>query len=242
MEPGFSQVFLLGVVSTKPRVHLKNSGLHITEFLLGGQEEIGGRTLIWTHRVFLVGSRAVEFANTLEKGQIVFVQGRLEIWTELKGEGEFPLGPDTPKQSFEVVQVTDLHRLKGADMEILTNDRGWSRLRHSLNHVVLLGELARDAQLERTSEGHFVTPLMVTNLIRGRPHYLMVRAWDHLAEPASKYRRGDVLLITGRLVNKTWFNKSGKGYRRSWVHATRIEQFLPDRPPEGIQHQEERTP
>jgi len=90
----------------------------------------------------------------------------------------------------------------------------------SFNRVVLAGNLTRDPELRFTQDGVPVASLaMAVNRVRSKSEavdFFNVSAWRELGEKVANYKKkGDPILIEGRLQYRTW--QSPDGTRRSAV-------------------------
>nr|2IHF_A Chain A, Single-stranded DNA-binding protein [Thermus aquaticus] len=234
MARGLNQVFLIGTLTARPDMRYTPGGLAILDLNLAGQDaftdESGQeREVPWYHRVRLLGRQAEMWGDLLEKGQLIFVEGRLE-YRQWEKDGE--------KKSEVQVRAEFIDPLEGRGRETLEDARGQPRLRRALNQVILMGNLTRDPDLRYTPQGTAVVRLglAVNERRRGqeeeRTHFLEVQAWRELAEWASELAKGDGLLVIGRLVNDSWTSSSGERRFQTRVEALRLERPLEDFPPE----------
>jgi single-strand DNA-binding protein len=228
MARGLNQVFLIGTLTARPDMRYTPGGLAILDLNLAGQDiftdESGQeREVPWYHRVRLLGRQAEMWGDLLEKGQLIFVEGRLE-YRQWEKDGE--------KRSEVQVRAEFIDPLEGRGRETLEDARGQPRLRRALNQVILMGNLTRDPDLRYTPQGTAVVRLglAVNERRRGqeavnaeRTHFLEVQAWRELAEWASELRKGDGLLVIGRLVNDSWTSSSGERRFQTRVEALRLE-------------------
>ena len=228
MARGLNQVFLIGTLTARPDMRYTPGGLAILDLNLAGQDaftdESGQeREVPWYHRVRLLGRQAEMWGDLLEKGQLIFVEGRLE-YRQWEKDGE--------KRSEVQVRAEFIDPLEGRGRETLEDARGQPRLRRALNQVILMGNLTRDPDLRYTPQGTAVVRLglAVHERRRGqeavnaeRTHFLEVQAWRELAEWASELRKGDGLLVIGRLVNDSWTSSSGERRFQTRVEALRLE-------------------
>ncbi len=91
---------------------------------------------------------------------------------------------------------------------------------NSLNQFVLLGNLSRDPEIKYTNEGLAITDLRIAVNKRWRDKdgnenenvdFFNVTAWNRLAENcASKLKKGDRVIISGRLNHRSFDTKDGK--------------------------------
>lgn len=225
MARGLNQVFLIGTLTARPDMRYTPGGLAILDLNLAGQDTLTDETgqereVPWYHRVRLLGRQAEMWGDLLEKGQLLFVEGRLE-YRQWERDGE--------KRSEVQVRADFIDPLEGRGRETLEDARGQPRLRRALNQVILMGNLTRDPDLRYTPQGTAVVRLglAVNERRRGqeeeRTHFLEVQAWRELAEWASELRKGDGLLVIGRLVNDSWTSSSGERRFQTRVEALRLE-------------------
>ena len=100
----------------------------------------------------------------------------------------------------------------------------------SFNRVVLAGNLTRDPELRFTQEGVPVASFSIAvNRVRSKSEavdFFNVSAWRELGESVANYKKkGDPILVEGRLKYRTW--QAPDGTKRSAVDvvADRV-QFL----------------
>lgn len=236
MARGLNQVFLIGTLTARPDMRYTPGGLAILDLSLAGQDTLTDETgqereVPWYHRVRLLGRQAEMWGDVLEKGTPLFVEGRLE-YRQWEKEGE--------KRSELVVRADFIDPLEGRGRETQEDARGQPRLRRALNQVILMGNLTRDPDLRYTPQGTAVVRLgLAVNERRSRQgerapasrsepreertHFVEVQAWRELAEWAGELRKGDGLLVIGRLVNDSWTSSSGERRFQTRVEALRLE-------------------
>jgi len=103
----------------------------------------------------------------------------------------------------------------------------------NLNKVFLLGRVATDPELRSTPTGQPVCSFrMVTNQIftdssgqkREKPQFHNIVLWRRLAEIASQYlTKGALVLIEGRIENRSWQDAQGNKKYRSEIIAERMQ-------------------
>jgi len=242
MARGLNQVFLIGTLTARPDMRYTAGGLAILELNLAGQDTLTDETgqereVAWYHRVRLLGRQAEMWGDVLEKGTPLFVEGRLEYrqWETREGE----------KRSELVIRADFIDPLEGRGRETQEDARGQPRLRRALNQVILMGNLTRDPDLRYTPQGTAVVRLgLAVNERRSSPasrsepravplgeggpkeertHFVEVQAWRELAEWAGELKKGDGLLVIGRLVNDSWTSSSGERRFQIRVEALRLE-------------------
>lgn len=86
-----------------------------------------------------------------------------------------------------------------------------------LNHVSIMGRLARDPELRTTTSGKSVVPFTIaTDRNRkdangqNQTDWIRMTAWEKTAEFICKYfQKGSMIAIDGRLQSKTYQDKNG---------------------------------
>ena len=92
----------------------------------------------------------------------------------------------------------------------------------SFNRVILAGNLTRDPELTFTNNGIPVTNFgIAVNRVRSKNEevdFFDVKAWRELGETIANYKKkGDPILVEGRLEFRQWENQEGE--RRSKVEV-----------------------
>ena len=100
-----------------------------------------------------------------------------------------------------------------------------------LNHIVIMGRLARDPELRRTQTG---TPVAFFRLAVERDFkdkasgeritdWIDVTAWSYTAEFVSKYfTKGRMAVVSGRLQTQDWTDRDGNKRRSVGVVADSV--------------------
>lgn len=100
-----------------------------------------------------------------------------------------------------------------------------------LNHIVIMGRLARDPELRRTQTG---TPVASFRLAVERDFkdkasgeritdWIDVTAWSYTAEFVSKYfTKGRMAVVSGRLQTQEWTDRDGNKRRSVGVVADSV--------------------
>ena len=91
---------------------------------------------------------------------------------------------------------------------------------NNLNQLTLLGNLARDPEIKYTNEGLAITDLRVAVNRRWKDkegndmenvEFFNITAWNKLAENcASDLKKGDRVIVSGRLNHRSFDTKDGK--------------------------------
>ncbi len=93
-----------------------------------------------------------------------------------------------------------------------------------LNHIVIMGRLARDPELRRTQSGIAVTTITVAvdrdyqsrDSQDKQADFIDVVAWRNTAEFINKYfTKGRMIVVEGSLQSRKWTDKNGQN-RISW--------------------------
>lgn len=101
-----------------------------------------------------------------------------------------------------------------------------------MNKVILLGRLTKDVELRYTQTSN--TAVLTFSLAVNHKHtkegeeqqtdFFNIVAWGKLAEITSKYlRKGQQVLITGRLQNRNWEDEQGKKHYVTEVVAEELD-------------------
>ena len=100
-----------------------------------------------------------------------------------------------------------------------------------LNHIVIMGRLARDPELRRTGSGIAVTSFTVavdrdfSNKESGEREtdFIDCVAWRQTGEFVSKYfTKGRMAVVSGRLQIRSWTDKDGNKRRSAEVVADNV--------------------
>ena len=232
MARGLNDVYLVGTLTQPPELRYTPGGLAILELNLAGNDHVVGddgqpRELAWYHRVTVFGAQAESLANQLQEGSAAFVEGRLNYRTWESPDGQKRSALDVNAQRVEVLTFGG----RGDDATV-TDARGQARLRDALNHVLLIGNLTRDAELRYTPSGAAVARfgLAVNERFRDRSgsdqertHYIDVNVWRELAEASAGLQKGDPVFVIGRLVNDNWTDKDGNKRFTTRIEGSRVE-------------------
>src|SRR5215207_8727534 len=92
----------------------------------------------------------------------------------------------------------------------------------NFNRVVLAGNLTRDPEVRFTNDGIPVCSFgLAVNRVRSRNEevdFFDVSAWRQLGETIANYKKkGDPILLEGKLQYRTWEAQDGSGAKRSKV-------------------------
>ncbi len=95
----------------------------------------------------------------------------------------------------------------------------------SFNRVVLAGNITRDPELRFTKDGVPVANFgLAVNRVRSKNDevdFFDITCWRELGETVANYKKkGDPILVEGRLQYRTWEAEDGSGAKRSKVDVT----------------------
>jgi len=232
MARGLNNVYLVGTLTQAPELRYTPGGLAILELNVAGNDHVIGddgqpRELAWYHRVTVFGAQGESFANQLEAGSPVFVEGRLNYRSWEAPDGQKRASLDVVASRVEVAGFGGR-----GDEPTVADARGQQRLRDALNQVLLIGNLTRDAELRYTPNGSAVTRFSVavnerfrdkSGADQERTHYIDVNVWRELAESSATLAKGDPVFVTGRLVNDSWTDKEGNKRYTTRIEGSRVE-------------------
>lgn len=96
-----------------------------------------------------------------------------------------------------------------------------------LNHVVIMGRLTRDPEIRRTGSGISVASFTVAvdrdcggQDGEKETDFIDCVAWRHAADFLGKYfRKGDMIVVSGRLQVRNWIDNDGNKRRNTEVLA-----------------------
>ena len=94
-----------------------------------------------------------------------------------------------------------------------------------LNKVILMGRLTRDPELRRTQSSiPVVSFTLAVDRDREAPcDFIDVVAWNATADFVNKYfRKGQMMLVTGRLQTRKWEGRDGDKHTAYEVVADRV--------------------
>lgn len=223
---------LAGTLVEDPQLRYTPGGLAILDMNLAGNDRVVGddgeeRNLAWYHRASLFGTYAENMANRLAAGTPVLVEGRLKYssWETPEGQRRSKLDVNASR-----VEVLSFGARRGEQTVI--DAKGQHRLVDALNQVMLIGNLTRDAELRYTPSGTGVTRfgMAVNERYKDRQgndqestHFIDITAWRELGEATAELKKGDPVLVVGRLVNDSWTDKEGNKRYSTRIEATRVE-------------------
>lgn len=76
--------------------------------------------------------------------------------------------------------------------------------------VTAQGNLTKDAVLSYTKSGKAITKLSIAiNTSKDKVDYINIDCWDKVAEWAAQYRKGQGVVVRGRMTSNNWEDKNG---------------------------------
>jgi single-strand DNA-binding protein len=216
---GLNDVTLVGTLARAPELAYTPNGTAVLRFTVTGEERIINssnevKTLTFFHAVKVLGSRAEDLVD-LQAGAALIVAGKLDFssWEDAEGDKHSRL---------EMLGL----RVTGVVKNI--------RISSGANLVRVGGNLTRDAELKTTNTGISVLNLSIAineSFKKGKQffektHYVEITVWGALAEAHCNLKKGSGVFITGRLVNDTWTDHSGKKHSSLKIEASHLEEVF----------------
>jgi single-strand DNA-binding protein len=229
MTRNINSILLVGTVAREPELRYTNSGLAFLDFTLAGEDDVltldgTPRSVAWYHRVSLGGALAETWSTELKAGTPLLLEGTLDQRTWESPEGQ--------KRSSVTVKPQRIEKLERPEAEMVHDAGGGIRLMHGLNEVRVSGFLGRDAELKHSVNGDAYLALSVAVSESWRKpegdwqektHWLELTFWRHQAELGCKLRKGDPVMVVGRLKNDNWTDKEGQKRSSVKVEVNRFE-------------------
>lgn len=229
MARGMNHVYLIGALARDPELRYTGNGMAVFEATVAGEDRVIGndgreRNLPWYHRVSILGKPAEwQAERNLKGGDAVVVEGTLEYrqWE----------APEGGKRSAVNVKALRMEQL-GTQPELIQDAGGGVRMSGAMNEVLVLGNVTRDPEIRYTPAGDAVLSLSIAvnenyqdrqGQRQEKVHYIDATLWRDLAENMKELRKGDPVMIMGRLVNEGWTDKDGNKRNSTRVEATRVE-------------------
>ncbi len=229
MARGMNHVYLVGVLARDPELRYTPSGVPVFEATVAGEEHLVGndgveRKLPWYHRLNILGKPAEwQSERGLKAGDPVMVEGALDY-----SQWEAPEGGKRSQVRVKALRMESL----GSKVEVVQDAGGGVRMSGGWNTVVVIGNLARDPELRYTAGGDAVLGITLgvseswkdrSGNQQEKTHWIDITLWRDLAEQSQNLRKGDPVLIQGRLVNDSWQDKDGNKRNTTKVEATKVE-------------------
>lgn len=106
-----------------------------------------------------------------------------------------------------------------------------------MNFVSLVGRLARDPDLRRTSNGNAITNFtLAISESKENTDFIDCRAFKQNAENLANYKKkGDLIGISGKIKKDVWKDQNGTTQSRTYVIANFIEYLANAKANEGNQ-------
>jgi len=230
MARGLNHVYLVGALARDPELSYTPNGTAVCRITVAGEDVVTGadgqvRNLPWYHQVSLLGKPAETVSEQFKAGSVVMVEGSLEQrqWDD-KETGA--------KKSLTAIKGLRVEGVQRSESDVVRDNGGGYRLQRALNEAVLVGNLGRDVELRYTSSGDAVAgvAIAVSESWKGKDgnwqektHWLDLNLWRELAERAAEFKKGDSLMVTGRIKNEQWTDKEGAKRNSTKVEVTRVE-------------------
>lgn len=225
---GQNYVRLEGAVATEPEFNRVGNDLARLTFTVAGIDHLNPAsaqplTSSWYHNITVFGRYAEAMLKHLRVGAIVSVKGRINHYEYTK---------DNQRRSLinivaESITVLD-HDAYGDDALVI-DAKGQPRLDDADNLVEIAGNLTKDAISSITSNQNI--PLTSFRIAINRPNrndndpggadYIDVVAWRDHATIAATLRKGDGVLVRGRLITNSYDDNGARRYR-TIVNAERV--------------------
>jgi single-strand DNA-binding protein len=225
---GINEVVLSGVLAREGELRYTPEGKAILIFTLAGESlalhshgEV--RSLPFYLPVKLFGARAEDIAS-LEPGRGLLVHGALSYSSWQTDAGE-------KRSRLEVIARTIFEIESG---EVIEDTSGGLRALGGINHVVISGNLTRDAQSRSTNDGTSVAGLLLTVNERVKhhgqsteqTHFVEVTLWGDLADVNAHLIKGAGVLAMGRLLNDAWTDREGHKRHALKLEASQLETMV----------------
>lgn len=106
-----------------------------------------------------------------------------------------------------------------------------------MNFVSLVGRLARDPDLRRTSNGNAITDFtLAISESKESTDFIDCRAFKQNAENLANYKKkGDLIAVSGKIKKDVWKDQTGTTQSRTYVIANYIEYLANAKANEGNQ-------
>lgn len=92
----------------------------------------------------------------------------------------------------------------------------------NINTCTIAGRLTRDAEIKYTGDGKAICEFQIAcQRTKETADFIAVQCWEKTAEIAGEFRKGDPVIIEGRVITDTW-EKDGKKQSKTRVRAHRV--------------------
>lgn len=232
MARGMNHVFLIGALARDPELRYTGTGMAVFEATVAGEERVISndgkeRNLPFYHRVSILGKPAEwQAERNLKARDAVLVEGSLEYrqWE----------APEGGKRSAVNVKALRMEQLS-YQPELIQDAGGGVRMSGAMNEVMVVGNITRDADIRYAPTGDAVLSLSlaVNETYQDRQgqrqekvHYIDATLWRDMAELMKDARKGDPIMIVGRLVNESWTDNDGNKRSTTKIETTRAEHLM----------------
>lgn len=233
MARGMNHVFLVGSLARDPEITYTSQGVAILNLTVAGEDTVIGtegtpKSLPWYHRVSVLGKPAEAMieqinAGSLRAGTAVMVVGSLDYRT-WEDQGQ--------KRSMVNVKASRVDVINRSEGDLVQDSGGGFRLTGGLNQVVLVGNLGREVEFRNLPSGDRVASFSIaiseswmdrTNTRQEKTHWIELTLWREHANFAESLKKGDGVMVTGRLRNESWTDREGQKRNSLKVEATHVE-------------------
>lgn len=103
-----------------------------------------------------------------------------------------------------------------------------------INKLILTGNVAKDPETKKINGKDFITFDIGVWKSKTETQWVRVKAWEKTAQLMSELRKGDRVLVDGRLDIETWDGQDGKKVSKTTILANGYERILKkDRNPDS---------
>ncbi len=223
---GQNLVRLDGAIATEPEFARVGNDLARLTFTVAGIDHLRGSdneplTSSWYHNVTIFGRYAEAMLKHLRVGAIISLKGRINHHEYTKN------GERRSITNVIADSITMLDHHAYGDDALVIDAKGQPRLDDADNFVEIAGNLTKDAVSSITNNQN--VPLTSFRVAINRPtrnensgtDYIDVVAWREHATSAATLRKGDGVLVRGRLVTNSYQENGARRYR-TLINAERV--------------------
>lgn len=221
---GYNTITLSGTIIRDTDMRYTASNRAILNFEIGGVQRVGERELPFYQRCTVFGKFAESPGEQLVVDVAVMITGRLNYrsWQDQEGQN---------RTSIDVV-VDRLFVIPA--LEVTYDKRDQPRLIGALNEATLGGNLGDDGELRYTPQGSAIGRfgMGVNETFRNAAGeststgWFNVEAWDALGERIAEFKKGESVVVRGRLKNDSYTDKEGKAQYRTVIEAFGADQVI----------------
>ena len=180
----------------------------------------------WYFRASLYNKLAESQAEILKAGDVLAVFGSLEF-----GAWETPEGKKNSTIKIKINRFEAVELDSRVTNHLLVDAKGGLRAKHGINEVSVLGNLTKDVGFQYVPTGDAVSQFSIAinesykdlqGVQQQKTHYVEITAWRELAERIQDVKKGQPLLISGRLTNESWTDSAGNKRSQTRIEADKI--------------------